>query len=41
MVRNPILEYELCPEQFVEVTAAIFNMDQGKSCTGILLCSTP
>jgi hypothetical protein len=41
MVRNPILEYELCPEQFVEVTAAIFNMDQGKSSTGILCAVHP
>ncbi|KAN0129106.1 hypothetical protein V8E53_013102, partial [Lactarius tabidus] len=28
VTKGTLLEYKLCPEQFVEVTTAIFNMDQ-------------
>ncbi|KAH8982068.1 hypothetical protein EDB92DRAFT_1804851, partial [Lactarius akahatsu] len=39
VTKGTILEYELHPEQFMEVTAAIFDMDQGTSvfCT----CTSP
>ncbi|KAH9037627.1 hypothetical protein EDB85DRAFT_587592 [Lactarius pseudohatsudake] len=39
VMKGTILEYELHPEQFMEVTAAIFDMDQGTSifCT----CTSP
>lgn len=41
VTKGTLLEYELHPEQFIEVTMAIFSMDQGKLLSSILCLCVP